>query len=230
MKSKSNLLLLIIPILLFGNLLSFSPIYTSQIPKQSKINSKPSIKSPNQIKKASFIPKKNKQRNLKLSLNSKKQNSPLLSISDVQLQKIMSRLRITDPTFYEQLKHEKPIQRRLYLQVNHKRLLFDVSQDRSLEEGTDNAEIRDGLLGGAGAIAAGAALGRMAQTRELKALQAKSMKVKSELYMSRIAKRKNMQELQFGIYQLQNSLAALGDHYFSKSYELENSIESHLGY
>lgn len=83
---------------------------------------------------------------------------------------------------------------------------------------------------GAGALAAGALLGRMAQTKELKALEGRAMSKKSELFMSRIAKRKDFQELQFSLYQLKNSVSTLGDHAFSKSYELSNSITGKLGY
>jgi hypothetical protein len=89
-----------------------------------------------------------------------------------------------------------------------------------------------GIGAGAGvaALGAGALLGRMAQTKELKALEEKSLKMKSELFMSRIAKRKETQELQFALYQLKNTVSTLGDHTFSKSFELSNSITSKLGY
>lgn len=135
------------------------------------------------------------------------------AMSDKQVSKTISKLRKIDPEFYRAVKPMKAGDRRLYLKLNQRRL----------------SALKVAGVGAAG-LAAGAILGRMAQNKELKALETRMLELKPQLYMSRIARRKEFQELQFSIYQLKNAASALGDHAFSKSYELENQITSRLGY
>ena len=156
-------------------------------------------------------------RKLSLSLQNKKDNNLRKQLTNEKIGLIMKKLKTKDRPFYRALLKLNNDQKREYLVLNRERLLLGL-------------ETMLGGLAGVGIAAAALLLKTAADAAKLKALNQKFTTTKQGLYQSNMQRRKEVEELQEQLYQVDNALSGLRDVLADKSTDLHNSIGNKLGF
>ena len=156
-------------------------------------------------------------RKLALALKNQKASDLRIQLTDEKIALIMKKLKTKDNEFYNELVKLNNRDKREYLVLNRERLLM--------------ANVSGILMGLAGAGIAGAAvlIKSVVDTRKTNVLALKLTKTKQELSLSKMQRRKDIQEFQQSFSQMENALISLKESLYEKSYELHNSIGMSLG-